>query len=293
MPIRLSELWGREPGRFLRLSPQRRFVCDLLSFAQRVPSVPMQRRMQLGELIAARATWTHRPSWCAIFLKAYSRVAAEYPELRRAYMPLPWAHLYEHPSNVATFSVERDYQGEPGVFFTQIHRPEDRSLAELDEIVRFHKQVDVDRVPKFRLAMFLSRLPRPIRRFVWWLGLRADGARRAQFFGTFGISVVASLGAAGLHILSPLTSTVNYGTFDEQGGIDVRVVYDHRVLDGATMARAMVTLEDVLLGEILDELRAGRATPGRVVPLGRSLLAGSAPSPALAPAAAREALAAS
>src|SRR5262249_28937048 len=88
-----------------------------------------------------------------------------------------------------------------------------------------------------------------------------DGARRAKYFGTFGVSVVASLGAAGLHILSPLTTTLNYGTFEPDGSLDVRVVYDHRVIDGANMARLMAEFEDALHGPILSELLAPRALP--------------------------------
>jgi hypothetical protein len=236
------------------LSPQRRFVCDLLSFAKKVPSVPSERRMHLGDVVAARASHAERISWCAIFLKAYSIVSATRPELRRSYLPAPWAHLYEHPINVASFSVERKYHDEDGVFFAQIPRPETLTLRELDQLVRTYKSAPVDSVWPFRRAMLLSRMPLPIRRLVWWLGLYSDGACRAHFFGTFGISVVASLGAAGLHLLSPLTTTLNYGAFDEQGTIEVRLSYDHRVLDGAPVARALAALEDVLHGPIRDEL---------------------------------------
>jgi pyruvate/2-oxoglutarate dehydrogenase complex dihydrolipoamide acyltransferase (E2) component len=35
----------------------------------------------------------------------------------------------------------------------------------------------------------------------------------------------------------------------------VRITYDHRVLDGATVARALAELERVLTHEILTELR--------------------------------------
>ena len=67
---------------------------------------------------------------------------------------------------------------------------------------------------------------------------------------------MASLGAAGLHILSPLTTTINYGAFEPDGTLDVRLAYDHRVLDGAQVARALRAFEDVLHGEIRDELLA-------------------------------------
>jgi hypothetical protein len=245
-----------ERGRQFGLSLPRRFVCDLLAFAQKVPSVPMQRHMQLGDLVAARRAGSPRISWCAIFLKAYAIVSATRPELRRAYLPFPWPHLYEHPANIASFSLERKYRGEDSVFLAQSPQPEQFSLAELDALVRYYKNVPIEEVPAYRRAILLSRLPRPLRRFIWWLGLYVDGMYRASFFGTSAISVVASLGAAGLHILSPLTTTLNYGTFEPDGAIDVRLTYDHRVLDGAYVARAMVALEQVLRGEILAELQA-------------------------------------
>jgi hypothetical protein len=244
-------------GRRLGLSLPRRFVCDLLHFAKKVPSVPMQKRMRLAELVAARKALPQRVSWCVIFLKAYATVAASRPELRRAYVPIPWPHLYEHSGNIASVGIERTYQGEPGVFFGQIHEPERLTLTELDARLRHFKTEPIEQNIRYRQSLLLSRLPLPLRRFVWWLGLSASGFYRALFFGTFGISVVASFGAAGLHILSPLSTTLNYGEFEADGSLDVRIAYDHRVLDGATMARAMGDLEDVLLGPILAELKAG------------------------------------
>ncbi len=248
-------------GRTIKLSPSRRFICDLLHFAERVPGVPMQRRMQLQPLIEARRQWPQRVSWCAIFMKAYAIVAAERPELRRAYLSYPWGHLYEHPESVASFSVEREHDGENSVFFERISRPELLSLGELTERVRHCQQVPLEQFPSARQVLLLSRLPRPLRRLVWWLGLETDGTCRAHFFGTFAISVVASHGAASLLVRSPLSTTLNYGVFEPDGSLDVRITYDHRVLDGATMARAIVALEDVLRNEILQELRDGIPQP--------------------------------
>ncbi|MFO0884896.1 MAG: hypothetical protein U0894_12040 [Pirellulales bacterium] len=243
-------------GKTIPLSLPRRFVCDLLSFAKQVPSIAMQKKMQLGELVEARARRSSRISWCAILLKAYATVAAARPELRRAYLSFPWGRLYEHPENVASFSLEREYEGENAVFFARVPRPEEMSLVALDKLVRRHKQAKVESVTSYRQALLLSRLPLPLRRFIWWLGLCTDGMYRAHFFGTFAISVVASFGAASLKILSPLTTTLNYGTFEPDGSIDVRLTYDHRVMDGATVARAMGHLDKVLRTQILEELQA-------------------------------------
>ncbi len=86
-----------------------------------------------------------------------------------------------------------------------------------------------------------------------------SGRKRAHFLGTYGVSTYSGLGAASLHPLSPLTTALNYGVIDEAGGVDVRIIYDHRVLDGATVARALQDLDRVLQCEILAELRYLRA----------------------------------
>jgi pyruvate/2-oxoglutarate dehydrogenase complex dihydrolipoamide acyltransferase (E2) component len=83
----------------------------------------------------------------------------------------------------------------------------------------------------------------------WW------GRQRAEQIGTFGVSVTAGFGAATLMVLSPCTTTLHYGLFESDGSLPMRLTFDHRVIDGATAARALVELESALLGEILAELR--------------------------------------
>jgi len=227
---------------------------DLLHHSRKVPSVPMQRRMRLGDVVAARAAATDHVSWCAIFVKAYGVVCARHPELRRAYFSFPRAQLYEHPETAASFSVERLYEGESAVFFTRVPRPETLSLREIDAIVRKYKTAPLESLRSYRRIIGLSSLPFPVRRLIWWLAVQARGPFRAYFLGTFAASTTASEGGASLHQLSPLTTTLNYGQFEDDGTLDVRLTYDHRVLDGSTVARALVELESVLRGEITAEL---------------------------------------
>lgn len=254
----IGSIWRKEypyqPGKRIGLSLPRRFVCDLLHFAKKVPSVPMQRRMHLANLVAARKEAGNKIGWCAIFLKAFAIVSASRRELRQAYMSLPWGQLYEHPGTIASVGIERDFQGEKAVFFGKIPAPEELSLAEIEALLQYYKNEPIEQIASFRLGLNLSRLPLPARRLIWWLGLNLRGLIRAGVFGTFGISVVASLGAAGLHLLSPSTVTLNYGVFEANGALDVRLAYDHRVMDGANAARAMADLEEVLNGIIVNEL---------------------------------------
>ena len=61
-------------------------------------------------------------------------------------------------------------------------------------------------------------------------------------------------------VLTPLlTSTLHCGMFDDRGNLPMRMTFDHRALDGANAARALVELEKVLLGEILEEVQGLRS----------------------------------
>lgn len=242
-------------GRVVPLSVARRLVCDLMHFARGVPSIPVQRRMILAPVVAARAAAAGRPPWPAIFAKAFARVADEVPELRRAYCKFPRHHLYEYPRSVAAVVVEREFDGEKSLFTILVKDPAGKPLAEVGRAVREAQAAPVESVKAFQRALRVGRYPRPLRRLLWWVGLNC-GRFRANYFGTFLITAYSARGAESLHPLSPLTFTLTYGPIAADGSADVRLVYDHRVLDGATVARALARLEEELNGAICDELRA-------------------------------------
>ncbi len=242
-------------GRRRALSPGRRFITDLMHYARQVPGVVIQRRMDVAPLVEARRRLIERPGWCAIFTKAYAIVARDRPELRTAYMSFPWPHLYEHPLNIASVSIERPFGGEPGVLMAHIRGPENHPLPGLDAHIRHFKEQPIQQCAYHRRIWRLCQLPWPLRRLVWNWGYHSSGARRARHMGTFGVTSVSSQGGQLEHILSPLATTLTYGPVDEQGNVEVRILFDHRVADGATMARVLVDMEQVLRQEILRELR--------------------------------------
>jgi hypothetical protein len=252
---------GEPRNRHVPLSLSRRLACDAMHFSQKVPLVVAERRLHLAALVAARQATLPRPSWFAVFMKAYALVAARRPELRRAYLTLPWPRLYEHRQSVASLAVERRFGEEEVVFYAQFLRPEGQSVADIDACLRRYKTDPVETVSYFRTQLRITRLPRPLRRLIWWLGLNLIGRTRTYFYGTFGITAVSSLGATLVNVLAPLSTTLTYGVLDPDGSVAVRLVFDHRVLDGASAARALAELEQVLLGEVLTELQSGRAPP--------------------------------
>lgn len=242
------------------LSLPRRWIADLLHFAGRVPSIPVQRRMNLGPLRVARAALSQRPSWVTLFTKAYAIVAQDTPELRRAYLTFPMQRIYEHPESVASVAIERDFDGEAAVLFTHLRTPDQVPIVELDRDLRFAKTAPLQRVPSFRRLLRVTQLWRPLRRLAWWYHLNCSGSSRARRFGTFGVSVYSGLGAESLHPISPLTTLLSYGPIEPNGDVTVRIVYDHRTLDGSTIARSLLRLEEVLNVQMTSEL-AGFETP--------------------------------
>jgi pyruvate/2-oxoglutarate dehydrogenase complex dihydrolipoamide acyltransferase (E2) component len=81
------------------------------------------------------------------------------------------------------------------------------------------------------------------------------GLGRVRTLGTFAISATAGLGAAALTLVTPVTSTLVYDRLQPDGRMAVRLIFDHRVYDGGTAARALTEMEDVLRGQIRAELR--------------------------------------
>jgi hypothetical protein len=176
----------------------------------------------------------------------------------------PWTRLYEHPQTVCALAMERTYQGDESIFVGLFRAPEQPSLASLTEPLDWYLKTPLEEIGFFRQALRISGLPWPIRRFLWWTTLHVSGFKRAKRFGTFGLSSYGALGAEQVHPMSPLTTTLTYGPIDpETGSVCVKLIYDHRVLDGAYIARRLQDLESTLRGPILDELRAGAASPAR------------------------------
>ena len=250
------------PGRWVPMSPPRRFICDLMHFSRKAPLTTMQRTMRLAAVAEARRFAEPRPGWCALFIKAYSSVAARRPALRRAYMPWPWPHFYEHPWSIASVAVERRWGDEDAVFFAHVRNPHGQTLAGIQSHLDRCKNEPVESIALFRRILQTSRLPWPLRRLAWWYGIYTSGRRRAQYLGTFGVSVTAGLGASSLDLLTPATTALTYGVVVDDGSVDVRLTYDHRVLDGGTAARALADLEEALEGPILWELREAAGEGG-------------------------------
>ena len=194
-------------------------------------------------------------------MKAYALVGAANPPLRRSLLEFPWPRLYQHPWMNCAMAIERVYQGEEGVFVGIFRAPEQQTLSQLQQAVAWYKNETLEKVGFYRMALRFSKAPTPLRRLLWWGTLNISGFKRSKRFGTFGLSSYGALGAEQIHPISPLSTTLTYGPIDpDTGRVIVKLIYDHRVLDGAYVARRLRDIDEVLHGPILDELRENRGS---------------------------------
>lgn len=257
-------------GRSVRMSPARRFMGDLLHAGMQVPLVTIQKEMNVAELAAARRLAPTPPSWCAIFTKAYGKVVAARPDMRRTVLEFPWERMYEFSAAAADISAEVPLGDETALAFVPIKHPETHSLSEIDRIIASCQEDPLERLPTFKYALLVARCPRFVRRWVWWCLLNVSGRVRADYFGTFGVTSVGNWGIESVRAIAPTISILHYGAIDSKGHVSVRMTYDHRVLDGAGPSTAMNELEQILKTDILAELLAlkQRGSPEGLLKLG-------------------------
>ena len=154
-------------------------------------------------------------------------------------------------------AVARVEDGQDCVLPQKVTAPDEMSLAEVDAMIRHAKEAPIEQVPAFRKILRTMRLPLPLRRLFWAIGLNF-GRQRANYFGSFGVTSVAAYGAGELHALSPGPFVLSYGVEKSDQSIDVVLRWDHRITDAAPMAKVLTRLEQVLNTEIAGELRANR-----------------------------------
>ncbi len=233
----------------------RRGIADLMRVTMSVPLVTVERPMNIARLMEARQRLPERIPLTAIILKAYAQVADEFADLRQVYLRYPWPHLYEYPTSVATLTVEREHEGAPCVLSMVVKNPSAMSVPTIAAAILEAQTAPVESIRTFARIMRINRLPWIIRRPLWWFGFNV-GRIRANHFGTFGLSIVSSLGGELPFFQSPLTSTLNYGVIQPNGDVTARLLIDHRVIDGLQSVRVLQRLEEVLNNEMVAEIQA-------------------------------------
>lgn len=243
----------KHDGRRLRLPASRRLTSDLLWLNRVVPLCGHDRIFRLDDLAKVRSKITDRISWPALFIRAFSLVAQKHPELRQTWYRWPFSHLYQHPVNVASITVHRNWKNAAWLFWGLVEQPESSTLQQIQQQLDCFRDAPVEQV--FRKQTRLAQLPTPLRRLIWWWNHNVATAKRAKRLGTFFVSTLAGRGAE-IQIPPAIhTGCLTFGPLNYAGECRVTLAYDHRVMDGLLVAEILESLESVLSGQMLTELQ--------------------------------------
>ncbi|MFM7242642.1 MAG: hypothetical protein ACKO40_00515 [Planctomycetaceae bacterium] len=234
-------------------------VNDIAALALAIPLFPVDRLMRLDAVAAARATARVRIGWAAIFLKAYAIVAREQPPLRSWLAGRFRPRLATSGESVAVLAVNRSDGRDDRLFFARLARPDATPLPLLQAAIDRFATGPVEE--SYRRQLQLESVPGWLRRTILRWNMRSTSPKRVTRIGTFSLSTLAGFAATNRFHPTICTTSLSYGPLDDDGRCLVTVIADHRVLDGAAVAKALARLEDVLTTQLVAELRTARPVP--------------------------------
>lgn len=241
------------------IGPSRALVLDAARHARSVPSFPVERRVQLGDVARVRSETAARVSWTAVFARAYGLASRQYPQLRQIYVAWPWPRIYQDSRCVISVAVNRQFGDSERLYFGRIFDPDSRPVDSI--------QLDLDRFQcadpevEFGVQSRGARLPWPVRRLLWWWRMEVEYKKRVRRSGSGAISTLAGHGVTNRLHPCVNTTSLSFGPIESDGQSLVTLQCDHRVIDGVVGARALNELCDTLRTRVADELASLGRSP--------------------------------
>ena len=243
-----------QKGTIIPVHWTRTLISDIVYYANKIPLCTIEKKINIEAVQIAKSISQKRIGWTSIFTKAMGLASIEFDELRQSWMSFPYAHLYQHPIPIASVAINRIIDNKEAVVFGMIQKPESKPLSEINEALQHFKNSPIDSVSLFKRMRRTSKFPWPIRAIIWNYGLYLSGYCKAKNFGTFSISSVSQLDANTIHLLTPLTSALNYGPIATNGDCTIRLTFDHRVMDGLTIAKVLSFIKESINVSIREEI---------------------------------------
>lgn len=226
----------------------RRTVVDLLGIvSQRAKPGHLICDIDMSWATAVRARLLdsgERVTITAFFLKAIALAQRTNPLSRTEV--LPWGKRVMYKDIVAGFTVERDVDHKPTVFFGEISNPDNKSLIDLASELKNYSVNPIAKVASMQKQYLFSGLPGFLRKVILNLAIKIPSSRLAFQKSTFGLT---SLGKYGIQtVFSPCicTSTFTVGSQED------RVVAN----DGVLCIRPMITMVLSFDQRVLDPIIA-------------------------------------
>jgi pyruvate/2-oxoglutarate dehydrogenase complex dihydrolipoamide acyltransferase (E2) component len=203
------------------------------------------------------ASLGHKVTITSIMLKAIALAQREHPLSRT--QQLTTGKLITLNQITAGFTVERNVNGTPAVFFGTIENADNKSILEIAAELRAYSKDPIESIPQLKLQMQCLNYPNWVRKLVLHLGLLFPALRMKIIPASFGLTSVGRWGCK--TGIPPCITTTSFGVgkvFDRaivvnrkiviKPLLSVTYVFDHRILDGGPACRFMRDLTGLLEG---------------------------------------------
>lgn len=239
------------------LARERRHTLHFLGEIRAISPVFLGTDVDMSNVLRHRDT-VRKHSVVTYVLHAASRVLAAHPEANAAVRGRLRPRIAHHTSANGKFTLDRTVNGQRIVLSTVLHDLQDRSLAEIQEQVERFRDGDPAEMPEFAGARLLQRMPVPVGRLLFRLGVRPL-SRRGQQFGTFAVTSLGHAPVDDFYSVGGTTVTLGVGRIAERpvvrGGevvpapvMRLSLTFDHRVIDGAEAADVLAGISRALEG---------------------------------------------
>lgn len=244
---------------FRRSSPYRKNVLDLLKvFGGRAKTAYMLVEIDMSAIESNRTQHDldgHHLTVTAYLIKAIGIAQLSHPDSRT--FALPFGRTVTYNDVVAGFTVEREVDGEPIVFFGEIEKPHLKSLEEIAAELKTYSSGGLMTVPKLRQQMIFARMPWLVRQIILYAGLFFPSLRLLCMGATFGLSSLGALGVSSVCGPSVCTAVFGVGAAENQlvvrnGELSVRPImslslsWDTNAMDCQGAARFLQTIKKLL-----------------------------------------------
>lgn len=201
----------------------------------------------------------------AILIKAIGIAQRNHPASRSTI--LPWGRIATFENICAGITIERMVGSQPAVFFGTIESPAEKSLETIMNELRQFSESNINDHPQLALESKFSKMPWLLRQLIFRLAMVIPEFRLRSLGATFGISSLGKFGVKAITGPCVCTSTFGVGAVEDRpiarkGQIVIRpiltlsLLFDHRCIDGASAARFLKEVKEILEGRLEDLLFA-------------------------------------
>ncbi len=204
-----------------------------------------------------RTAGTEAPSYIAYALAAYGRTLKKLPELNSYLRRWPFERLAVYRHVDVALTVERDWNGQRIVLLSLLTDAGNRSVEDIHAFLQSRRQLPLEELPEFASYLRLLKLPAFCRWHLFQVFCKPFPEIMRRIVGTTAFTSIGRFGTTFTTPLSPRTCTLSMGRVEPRPrAIDgnakvalsswLTLTYDHRIVDGAGVARAGDHLRDIL-----------------------------------------------